>query len=268
MSFQSTESMERALNTFLDGTRTTAEEKLMLGMLVCDCSYVLLISLNGLFKLDYRKKVLANQAAMTPFLRNVYKVLTDWNKTGAAPWETIDRTKYIPHSAPVAGPSTTPPVVQVTPPPNTTNTTPLVSTTSPPPAQSSTAVSPADIPVVTIPPLMQPTTLVTEARKKGKGKGKEKEVVAENLAPPQSKHWKVSPLLVPTHHLETEDSEATPATDKPADIAVVNIPTPVRATLRSTRISRDACKGKPKLIMYKNIENIYTPCKGKPKRKV
>jgi hypothetical protein len=55
-------------STFLDGTRTTAEERSMLGMLVRDCSYVLLISLNGLFKLDYRKKVLANQAAMTPFL--------------------------------------------------------------------------------------------------------------------------------------------------------------------------------------------------------
>jgi hypothetical protein len=43
---------------------------------------------------------------------------------------------------------------------------------------------------------------------------------------------------------------------------------PVRATLQSARISHDTCKGKPKLIRYENIENIYTPCKGKPKRKV
>jgi hypothetical protein len=42
----------------------------------------------------------------------------------------------------------------------------------------------------------------------------------------------------------------------------------VRATLRSAQISRNTCKGKPKLIIYENIENIHTPCKGKPKRKV
>jgi hypothetical protein len=43
---------------------------------------------------------------------------------------------------------------------------------------------------------------------------------------------------------------------------------PVRATLLSTRILRDTCKGKPKSIKYRHIENIYTPCKEKPKRNI
>jgi hypothetical protein len=42
----------------------------------------------------------------------------------------------------------------------------------------------------------------------------------------------------------------------------------VRATLQSAQILCNTCKGKPKLIIYENIENIHTPCKGKPKRKI
>jgi hypothetical protein len=30
----------------------------------------------------------------------------------------------------------------------------------------------------------------------------------------------------------------------------------------------DSCKGKPKLIYAKNTKRYYTPCKGKPKRKL
>jgi hypothetical protein len=102
---------------------------------------------------------------------------------------------------------------------------------------------PADIAVVNIPTLMQPTTPVTEATSKGKGKAKE--VVSENLAPPESKRGKVSPQLMPPDDLET-DSDAMPATDKKPFVHAKNAIMTATASL-------------PLDVLWRSIEERPTP---------
>jgi hypothetical protein len=176
--------------------------------------------------------VLANQAAMTPFLRNVYKVLTDWNKTGKGKEKEVVAENLAP------------------PPSKHRKLLPqLVPAHHLETEDSDTMLAtdkPTDTPVVTIPTPMQLTTPVTEATRKGKGKGKGKEVISENLAPPESKHRKVSPQLMPPDDLETEDSDATPATDKKPFVHAKNAIMTASASL-------------PLDLLWRSIEERPTP---------
>ena len=131
--------MEEVLHTFLDGSRMAAEEQIITGELVCHLLFDINFT-NTTLKINYRAKVMAQMASMTPLLHHAYKVLNDWNRVKASdpmPWTNIKaHTPY--HSLVVVACSTPGPVVT--------------------PASVTTAVKPAPTParMAATPPVIIP----------------------------------------------------------------------------------------------------------------
>ena len=193
----------------------------MMKELVCGLGIKILISSLKAVQVNYRGQVVAKTVGTTPLIRHVFKVLKARHQAkveDAIPWQHIKNwMTYIPPplaSHPMARPSSTESYVRLP--------MLLLFTSQPPTCAPLLPPQPCAIPEGPTDPIAQMATLVQsrmgsdlmvigakqEPRMTGKGPVVD-EAMAEAAAP-QTKHHKISPQMVPAHHLVTEDEYTPP----------------------------------------------------------
>jgi hypothetical protein len=245
--------MEATLDQFLAGPHTEEEGKAMLSELVRRVHSQYYIFVLDVIQIKYRAKVWAQTAKLTPGLRHAFNVLQAWHLAQAGdaiPWHHIkNRSEYGTAAAMSDSvPSTTvakavpqlpgPPSVPVTTPTPVANALATAASTGPtaPPVD---ARVPDDAMEIDGP---QVSRLDKGKGRQGDGEGIEtvqgREVSpivghmydvttaarlgeymaipdGQTLAPPQPKRRKISPQVVPAHHLATEGESGDSATPQP-----------------------------------------------------